>query len=336
MREQGKELLVGAVISAALIVGIVGTLWLQGANLGQTVTMVQVWVTHVAGLTEGNPVVFRGVPIGQVSEISLDSSGGFARVMLELEGEVQLEEDSQALLLPQSFFGDWQLEILSRSRFPRVEFFDVPPGYQEEGVRVIGGYAVPDMSQLTLVASDIAENIAVLTNRFDRAFSEETAENLAQVVENVERLSVEINEMIQQQAETFDRVGADVERAATELGEAASVGRVTLQRLDAVLARGDIDSILVNVRTATRSTGELVEEFRESRAELSAVLARADTTLASVGVIANRIESGEGTLGQLIMSDSLSQLARGAVRALEVLLQDIRTNPGRYLRLSIF
>lgn len=328
--------MVGAVISAALIVGIVGTLWLQGANWGRSVTLVEVWVRDASGLMEGNPAVFRGVPIGRVADLTLDSSGGFVRIRVELEGEVQLEADSRGLLAPQSFFGDWQLEIISSSRLPRVDYYEVPPGYQEDGVRVIGGYAMPDISRLTLVAGEISDNLAVLTDRFDRAFSEETAEALSQVVHNVEQLSVDIGDMIQQQAATFERVGTDVEVAANELGQAAAVGRTTLERLDGILARGEIDAILADVQTTTRSLSELVADVHDTRAELSDMLARADTSFQSMGRVAQRIESGQGTLGRLLMSDTLAVLAEGAVIDLQLLFTDIRENPGRYLRLSIF
>jgi phospholipid/cholesterol/gamma-HCH transport system substrate-binding protein len=327
---------VGTVISAALIVGLVGTLWLQGVNWGRPVTVVEVWVRTASGLMKGNPVVFRGVPIGRVADLTLDPSGGFVRISVELQGAVQIQDDSRGLLAPQSFFGDWQLEIISLSRLPRVDYYEVPAGYQENGVRVIGGYAMPDISELTLVAAEISENIAVLTDRFDRAFSEETAEALSQVVHNVEQLSVEINDMIQQQAATFERVSTDVERAANELGQAAAAGRTTLERLDGILAGGEIERILANVETASLSLTDLVGDFHETRGEISGMLARADTSFQSMGRVAQRIESGQGTLGRLLMSDTLAVLAESAVIDLQLLFQDIKENPGRYLRLSIF
>ena len=334
--QPGKELLVGDVITVGLIVAVVGTLWLQGINWGRSVTVVEVWLGEVAGLTEGNPVVYLGVPIGRVSDIAVDETGAFVRVVVELEGEVEIGPDTRGLVTPQSFFGDWQIEITPLSRFPRLDYYPVPQGETSNGAPVIGGYAIPDISRLTLVANEISQNLAVLTDRFDRAFSEETADAIAQVIRNVEQLSTEVEGLIQQQGATFERVGADVERAANELSQASVVARTTLERLDAMLAKGDVDSVLVNVRSSTRSMSQLVEEVRTSRAELSGVLARADSTMSSLGRVASRIESGQGALGRLLMSDSLAVAMEQSAFNLRALLEDIKANPGRYIRLSIF
>jgi phospholipid/cholesterol/gamma-HCH transport system substrate-binding protein len=336
VRQYGKELVVGAVISVGLIVVVVGTLWLQGINWGRSVTEVEVWLGEVAGLMEGNPVVYLGVPIGRVSDIAVDPSGAFVRVKVELEGDVEIRPDTRGLVSPQSFFGDWQIEITPLARFPRLDYYPVPEGQTDNGIPVVGGYAIPDISRLTLVANEISQNLAVLTDRFDRAFSEETADAIAQVIRNVEQLSTEVQGLIEQQGATFERVGADVERAANELSQASAVARTTLERLDAVLARGDVDSVLVNVKGATRTMNDLLNEVRQSRGELSIVLARTDSTMQSLGRVTSRIERGQGALGRLLMSDSLAIALEQSAFNLRALLEDIKANPGRYIRLSIF
>jgi phospholipid/cholesterol/gamma-HCH transport system substrate-binding protein len=103
-----------------------------------------------------------------------------------------------------------------------------------------------------------------------------------------------------------------------------------------VLARGEIDSILVNMQRASRSVDDLASRIGETQSEVSGVLQRADTTLQAVARIAARIESGEGTLGRLFTDQAFALRAEGAVFQLEQLLEDIRANPGRYIRLSIF
>ena len=336
MRE-GRELLVGTVIIAAVAVAVVGSLWLKGTNWGRSVTVVQVWIRDVGQLMEGNQVVYRGVPIGRVASVGVDTSGAFVRVGLELEGEVrEMPSDARALVAPESLFGDWQLEIVTLSRFPRFDYYEVPDGYREGNVRVLGGYALPDISRLTAAADEISENLAVLTDRIDRAFNEETADALGQAIRNIQQVSDDIKNLIQQQASTFQNVSLQVERAATEIGGAAVVARTTLERMDQALTQGQIDSIMVNVEAASRAVQELVDGLGESTDDLENVLARADSAFTRLGRVTSRVEQGEGSLGRLLVDNTLALRAEEAVAQLDRLLLDIRENPGRYVRLSIF
>ena len=53
-------------------------------------------------------------------------------------------------------------------------------------------------------------------------------------------------------------------------------------------------------------------------------------------VITNQIQSGDGTLGQLVANDSLYVALHQTNTALQLLLDDLRTNPKRYVHFSLF
>jgi hypothetical protein len=268
----------------------------------------------------------------------VDTTGTFVRITLALEGEreFRIEDQNRGLISPQSLFGDWQMEIVTANQFPRAEFFEVPPGYTENGIRVIGGYALADISRLTEAADEISQNLAVLTDRFDRAFNEETADALAQAIRDLRTISEDVRQLIAEQAAGLERIGAQVERAAVEVSAAATVGRGTLERLDELMARGHVDSIIINIEAATRSLEETAAEFRAAAARVEPVLARADTSFTTLGRLAARVESGEGSLGRLLMDTTFVARAEGVVSQLEQLLAEIRANPGRFIRFSIF
>jgi ABC-type transporter Mla subunit MlaD len=276
------------------------------------------------------------VPIGRVADIEVDSTGTFVRIVLELQGGYRIEDTNRGLISPQSLFGDWQMEIVTADRFPGTDFYAVPPGMTVDGVRIIGGYALPDISRLTEAADQISRNLAVLTDRFDRAFNEETADALAETFIEVRQISQDVRELIGQQAATFERVGGQVERAASEVSAAATVGRGTLERVDELMARGEVDSVLVNLRLATASLQEMVAQLEGASKRLDPALARADTAFQSLNRVGQRLEAGQGSLGRLLMDTTLAVRAEAAVFQLEQLLADIRANPGRYIRLSIF
>ena len=333
---QGKEIAVGSVIVAAIVVSVVGTLWLQGTNFGRGASYVEVLTRNVGQLTDGNAVKFRGVSIGRVDGIEVEPGGNAVRLGLNLQGELALGDDIAVLIAPESLFGDWQAEIVTRSASREFPFFDVPRADLTRDTLVLGGYAIPDISRLTAAADEIAQNLRVLTDRFELAFSQETANQFSTAIGNIEGISADIRDLIGQQASTFDNVSVQVERAATEIGQASMQARLTLEELDALLRRGNVDSILVNVRNVFASLERIAAEVDRSTGGMEKALARADSAFSSVQRLTARLEVGGGALGRLIADSTLVIRAENAITQLDSLLADMQRNPRRYVRLSIF
>jgi phospholipid/cholesterol/gamma-HCH transport system substrate-binding protein len=297
-----------------------------------------VLVLDVGQLTAGNPVKLRGVSIGRVANITVDPGGDVVRLGLEVEGAFDLGNAVSAgvIIAPQSLFGDWQAEIVRRARFPQFDYFDVPAADQGRDTLVIGGYAIPDISRLTAAADEISQNLSVLTGRFDRAFDEETVDQFRSVIANLSVVSSEARDLISQQASTMEDVSADVARAAGEIRQASAQANATLEELNAILQRGDVDSILVNVRSASANIDRIATQVNRSVAGLDQTVAKADSTFGSVQRLASRMESGQGALGRLLADSTLAVRAESAMAQLDSLLADIKANPRRYVRLSIF
>ena len=335
---QGRELVVGSTVIAAILAVVVGTLWLQGTNWGRGATYVEVLVLDVGQLTAENPVKLRGVSIGRVASITVDPGGDVVRLGLEVEGAFDLGNAVSAgvIIAPQSLFGDWQAEIVRRARFPQFDYFDVPAADQGRDTLVIGGYAIPDISRLTAAADEISQNLSVLTGRFDRAFDEQTVDQFRSVIANLAVVSAEARDLITQQASTITEVSADVARAAEEIGQASAQANATFREIDAILGRGNLDSILVSVRSATADIDRIAAQVNRSVASLDQTVARADSTFGSVQRLASRMESGQGALGRLLVDSTLAVRAESAMAQLDSLLADIKANPRRYVRLSIF
>lgn len=338
MTIQGRELAVGSAILAAAVVVVVGTLWLQGTNWGRIATYVEVLVRDVGQLAEGNPVKLRGVPIGRVSGITVEPGSEVVRVGMDMDGDFSITDAAGAgvIIAPQSLFGDWQAEIVTRARFPQFDYYNVPSADQNRDTLVLGGYAIPDISRLTAAADEISQNLSVLTDRFDRTFNEQTVDQLRSVIANLEVVSSEIRNLITQQASTFAAVSADVARAANEISQASAQANTTFQELDAMFDRGDVDSILVSVRNAAASIDRIAAEVNRSTGGLDLTFARADSAFGSLQRLTARVESGQGALGRLLVDSTLAVRAESAMAQLDSLLADVKANPRRYVRLSIF
>ena len=332
-----KELWAGLVVLIGINVAIFGTLWLQGRRFGSTQTEVHVLLRDVGQLSEGNDVKSRGVTLGRIGSIDLEEGGAAVRVQLLLEGDVILDDEAVVVIAPVSMFGDWQAEIVTRSQFPLYDFYEVPPDAQRpEGVRVLGGFVLPDLSRLTAVADEVAQNVASLTDRFDRAFGEETTNQISQAIDNMEEFTATLSRFVDEQSDQFLGIADDVRASTTEIASVLRTARESIERIDALMASGDVDSILVNTRAITAELRGVSADISSASQSLSGTLTLADSTFLSINRITTRLERAEGSLGRLLSDTVLATRTETLVEELNLLMEDIRANPRKYVRLSIF
>jgi len=325
-----REILVGLVITLGIAVAVFGTLWLQDASFGRGKLQVEALLEEVGQLMNGNSVKLRGVTIGRVEEIAVEPDGTAVRVTMSIRDGVALPEDPAVLVAPESMFGDWQAEVVSRGSYPQFEFL-VPT---EEGT--FGGYTLPDFSRLTAAADQISQNLGILSDRVEEAFTEETAHNIAEAINNIQDVSERLRELVEVQAGAFSNLASEVESAAVELGEAAHAGNLAFRRIDDVLSSPSTDSILADARVTAANLRVLSGELNNTTGDAQDLLARADSTFSRLDRLTGQIEAGQGVLGKLMNDTVLVYRAQDVLIQLSVLLEDFRANPQRYVRISIF
>jgi phospholipid/cholesterol/gamma-HCH transport system substrate-binding protein len=324
------DVVVGAVIVLAILLTFLGTVWLKGGSLGREDVLLNVRLREVGQLKEGNTVKLRGVPIGRVERLSLEPDGEGVVVVLRVRREATLPEDPVVLLSPESMFGAWQAEIHPRRRFPTY------PYAEAHDSQTLPGYALPDMSRLTAVADEIAQNLAVLSNRVELAFTEETAHNVRKAIENIQQVSEQLTGMVGSQQRAIVEVAANLQQTSEALGSAAAAAERTFARVDASLAQGELETIVGNVARASTQLDSLSNALLGASRDFRTVVGRADTTLQAVEALAARAGRGEGSLGLLLQDSTLyADMVRTNALVQEV-LKDFRANPRKYIKMSVF
>ena len=112
--------------------------------------------------------------------------------------------------------------------------------------------------------------------------------------------------------------------------------------------RENLKELIQSLNSAAEGLTEVTgPEFRE---DLTSLVAGADSLMgrlngtsesiegavASFEAILARMENGEGTLGQLLVNDTLFTNLAAAAESARLLMDDLRENPGRYINVSIF
>ena len=217
-------------------------------------------------------------------------------IELEIEGEYEIPGDSQVRLVGVGLLGGRTVEILPGNSAVMAEGGDVLEGTVS--------------SDVFGIVSDIGDDATDVIQRVADLLTEPTVASFQASAQELESLLTDLAV-----------IGREQRSELTELVESLNEA-----------ARA--------VSSTTSSTGPALESAAE-RADL--LLAAVDRNLdvlepaiTDLRAILARVERGEGTLGRLSQDDSLYVNLTAAASSLQLLLDDIRENPGRYISLSIF
>jgi phospholipid/cholesterol/gamma-HCH transport system substrate-binding protein len=95
-----------------------------------------------------------------------------------------------------------------------------------------------------------------------------------------------------------------------------------------------IDSSMRNIDKLTSNFAKLSDSL--AAANLGETINNLESTMKNLDGILSKIEKGEGTMGKLMKDEDLYNNLAEASRELDLLLQDFRLNPKRYVNVSVF
>lgn len=324
------EVRVGLAVIAAIILIVVGSFWMRGWRIGAEEREVIAWFREAGQVQSGNPVKLRGVPIGRVESIALEARSTGVIIRMTVSSEVVLPEDPVVILSPESLFGDWQAEIFPRSRFPIYNYASAPDPV------MLPGYALPDVSRLTAVADRVAENLAVLTDRIDIAFTDETAVNIRQAIENIQEVTSRLTELVEAQGRTVEDLALGLETTTATLNQAAATAGRAFAQIEAAIAQGELTAIVDNVEQITAQMDSLSSALVTVSRELGGAVTSADTAFSSLAQVMSAIQAGEGSLGLLLQDTALYTDIVTTNNLVQDLLRDFQRNPRKYINLRVF
>ncbi|MFH1681849.1 MAG: MlaD family protein [Candidatus Eisenbacteria bacterium] len=298
MASRGLEWKVGIAVLAATVLFVAGVVYLGQMEIRRTGTRVRVAFPEVGGLNVGDPVMVSGLRRGSVSELDLGAQ----------EVVVTLKLRADVVLHPDAWFSVENMGIMGE------KFVAVGPGTGPDTLdtRIIvrGGYS-PGITEAMAQLGVVLEDVGAIVSRVEAILQEQAiVEPLQETVRLLRDVSVELQGMLAENR--------------TDLRSSVRSFRSLSENLDAVIRenRGMVDT------TVTRAAA--------AAAQFDETMLRLDRTIQSLEQIVQRVEHGQGTLGQLSRDDKLYKELLEASRNLNELLDDVRENPRRYLKIEIF
>ncbi len=257
--KRSNEVLVGITATAALILAIVGSLYLARGGLQPGYKLFAKF-TWGAGLKQGQPVLLSGVNVGFVNGVEIRQDG-LLIVQLRVRKEYKIPRGTTATIEPNGFFGD-QLVALHPER-PN------PLAYSP-GDTLLSGRATPSVGDVLARVDTIAANISILTTTLKKEFVETNGlGDLRETVKKAGAMFTEISRVAEIQNTELVKTQMALRRAAT------AVDSVT------------IDSTLRSFKMAAANINSLAADLHATSAKLNATIDKASSGEGSLGKLMN-------------------------------------------------
>ena len=184
METRSNYVMVGVVTVALLLGTLAFIVWIAGLSNNATKCYDIYFAEAVGGLNKGSNVTFSGVPVGQISKISLlPKRPEFVWVRIEVDQETPVLQGTTAQIHGVGFTGVSEIQLTGAARgTPAIS--QVGP----QGCPVIPSSST-GLSQLLNSAPELLERIQRLTERLTELLSDKNQNAIADILENIDTTS---------------------------------------------------------------------------------------------------------------------------------------------------
>jgi ABC-type transporter Mla subunit MlaD len=297
-----REIKTAILVIASILLFIWGYSFLKGRDLFTNYKTFYVEYKSVEGLATSAPVTLNGLVIGKVSSITIDENTGVLLVELQLKTDFPISKSSTASIYEPGFIGGKQIAII--------------PNFDDKTLAVDG---------------------QKLQGGVKLGLTDKVGDQLAPLQEKLEKLLGSTEKLISGLNNVLDQKGQqDLKLTLAELSKTieqfhkASLSVNTL--LDA--NKTQINGVVTNFNKISGNFSKISDSL--NKADLGKTVKNLNATLARVDGIMTGLESGKGSMGKLLNDEAFYQNIKSSTKELELLLQDVRLYPTRYVNISLF
>lgn len=281
-------------------VGSLPMIWDKGYKLN-------VLLDNTSGLDEKSRIRIAGVEAGIVDRIDLED--GKARITLIMDPDIKIYKDAEVSLRMSGMLGDRHLALNTGSS-------DQP--LLGNGDSIMNVRPATDIDILADKLTSAAVNIGDLTNNINAIFGEEERNAIKEALHNLRDVTGSLKDISDKNKDPLNNIIARLDTFSEFLDEKGPGVMDDISELANTI--NDRAPLLID--DLAIAAKELKEMMQENRATFRSGVENFRDVSESVGVIAKRLEKGEGTLGKLLQEDelydSLNKVSAEAGKSLEV------------------
>lgn len=307
------ETKVGLLAAVSVTLLILGYNFLEGEKLFQNSFYLLSKYDKVNGLNIGNPVIFNGLNVGQVSSLEMDPDEGYIIVRYSVQQGLQIPVDSRAKIFSSDLLGSKALEIergSSSSVCNNGQFLDgfIAKTLGEE----VQDEILPLKEKLSDMMSQIERLLATVNSTLD-----ETAENRIDKIledfaisgQNIKRITFHTDSTIR----SFKRTSYKIDAFVTEMNN----------------QNEKISRIMTNAGSFTDSLTLVTSDIRGMIGKMSGAIEGVEGVL-------DELNDGEGSLPKMLRDSTFYVNTSNTIAKLDSMVSEFTEDPRMdvYLRVG--
>ncbi|MFI0489894.1 MlaD family protein [Flavobacterium sp.] len=297
-----REIKTAILVISAILLFIWGYSFLKGRDLFANYKTFYVEYDNVEGLPKSAPVTLNGLTIGKVNSIKIDPNSGKLLVELQLKTDFPISKTSTASIYEPGFIGGKQIAII--------------PNFSDKS---------------------IAEDGQKLLGKTKLGLTDSVGEKLVPVQEKLEKLMANADVLISGVNNVLDKKGQeDIKKSLSELSKTIEQFHKASGSVNTLLDENktQIKGVVSNFNKVSSDFSKISDSL--SKANLGKTAKNLEKTLANVDKMMANLQAGKGTMGKMLNDEALYNNLAKTSKELELLLQDVRLYPTRYVNVSLF
>jgi phospholipid/cholesterol/gamma-HCH transport system substrate-binding protein len=303
-----NETKIGALAAVAITVLILGFNFLKGRNLTVRKNRIYAVFNKVEGLNPSDQVQINGLQVGNVYDIvEKDENLTGIVVSFNVTRPIQIPDDSYATIIS-SPLGAASVSIVKGSSSRFVHSGDTIGTFVSKGIfEELRSGLNPAMDKVNGTLKSLDSLLEVVGTVFDP----KTKNNIQSIISHLANSSSSLSIML-------DPKNGDL--AHTLSNVSSFTGNLRNEK-------DTINRILGNVDRLTSKMAGL---------ELETTLKKLQTAVDNLNGVLAKANKGDGTIGMLVNDKKLYNNLTSTSNSLNILLQDLRIHPKRYINVSVF
>jgi phospholipid/cholesterol/gamma-HCH transport system substrate-binding protein len=323
-----KEVKIGLFTILSIGIGIWGFKYLMGNNILDSSTVVYAKYKEIDGIRRSTPVLFKGYPVGMVSDIyPEDATYDNIVVKMNINEGLMINRNAVMQITTTSVMGDKAVILLNN------EHCNATKNCVESGDYLKG--VTRGMLGSMLGADDLSTYVNVLTEEFKKLFQTLGSE----MKQGGNKLGVALNDFGDAMTNVKSLTGRLDGLLATSSGNINGT-LANLKNLTDTLetSAGDIKSLISNADGFAENLKNMelestVGQAKKTLTKLEGTLVNADKMFKNIEDILTKMKSADGAVAMLLSDPTFANKLKLTVTDLDLFLQDLRLHPERYRRI---